>query len=224
MKKNKKIKYLSIILLILICDICTLYAYKYITVLWQEYQEQCQIKQLIYNMFPDILPDILSIYTNRDIVNNEIPSTANRVQSKSSSYQDSNHNWVGDCILTIPDINLEKIVYTGSNRLEHLKEYGLATASDTMEYKNGGNYIICGHASRLYGHSLNRIKELEKGDAIYIKTRNGTDRYIVKQVRFENMNKTSRYCNQTETRQLTIISCAKYVSKSSYIVITAVLD
>lgn len=196
----------------------------YIKINCWEYKEQIQIqKQLNDILFPDILPDI-QFYDTMHIISEPATQLNNKGKGNFLAKPDNKEKWVGDCILTIPDINLEKIVYSGDNRLEHLKEYGLATASDTMEYKNGGNYIICGHASRMYGHSLNRIKEVKKGDTIYIKTRNGSDRYIVKQVRFENMNKTSRYCNQTETRQLTIISCAKYVSKSSYIVITAVPD
>ena len=37
------------------------------------------------------------------------------------------------------------------------KNLFLITADAHMRYKNGGNYIICGHASKLYGHSLNRL-------------------------------------------------------------------
>lgn len=129
--------------------------------------------------------------------------------------------WPGDCILIIPDINLEKIVYTGKNREQHLENYELITASENMEYGNGGNYIICGHASRLYGHSLNRLKEVKKGTKIQIRTKEKNEEYIVNKVTYENMNNTSKYCNQTQNNTLTIISCAKYISEESYIVIHA---
>lgn len=131
--------------------------------------------------------------------------------------------WNGDCIVYIPDIQLKKIVYTGKNREEHLSNYELITANEDMYYENGGNYIICGHASRLYGHSLNRIREVKEGTVIEIKTPDNTDEYIVNSVTYQNMNQTSNYCNQTTKRCITIISCAKYVSKESYIVIQASL-
>lgn len=126
-----------------------------------------------------------------------------------------------DCVLSIPDIELEKIVYTGKDREKHLNNYELITASDDMYYQNNGNYIICGHASRLYGHSLNRLKEIKEGTSIYIKTNKETDEYIVNKVSFKEMQKTSQFCNQTTEQMITIISCAKYVSDDSYIVIQA---
>lgn len=141
---------------------------------------------------------------------NEISDSNSKIES-----------WKGDSILYIPDINLEKIVYTGKDRETHLQNYELVTACDNMKYENGGNYIICGHASKLYGHSLNRIKEVKEGTIIQIKTKNKTDKYIVKSVTYPNMNQTSDYCNQTTDNVITIISCAKYVSKESYIVIRA---
>lgn len=126
-----------------------------------------------------------------------------------------------DCVLSIPDIGLEKIVYTGKNRELHLDNYELITADINMRYTNGGNYIICGHASRLYGHSLNRLKEVKTGTEIQIKTETQTDIYIVNKVNYENMYNTSQYCNQTKQRSITIISCAKYITEESYIVIHA---
>lgn len=128
-----------------------------------------------------------------------------------------------DSILYIPDINLEKIVYTGNNRETHLENYELITADPNMRYDNGGNYIICGHASKLYGHSLNRMNEVNKGTLLQIKTKEQTEEYIVESVTYQNMNETSTYCNQTSEKCITIISCAKYISQESYIVIRAKL-
>ena len=124
-----------------------------------------------------------------------------------------------DCIVSIPIISLEKIVYTGSLRESHLEQYDLITAADDMKYSNGGNYIICGHYSQLYGHSLNRLKELNKGDFVYINSNGTLHKYTVYSKEFETMTETSTYCVQTEQRELTIISCAKYVGVDKYIVI-----
>lgn len=210
------------ILLIVILGLFIFCIYKYIWIYKLEKQEQINIQQMEYNLFPDILPELhFPVTIDLPITDSTSDSASEIISSQNNSY--SKNTWKGDCILSIPDIELQKIVYTGSERLEHLKQYELATAADNMQYNNGGNYIICGHASRLYGHSLNRIKEVQKGTIIYIKTPGHTDRYIVDQVSYENMYETSIYCNQTTDKRLTIISCAKYISKNSYIVIQAKL-
>lgn len=196
--------------------------HSYIIVFQQEQRERKAIQQMEHNLFPSILPNIRFPYqTIGMLTTDNLPNPIPEPELSDNS-RNNKISWKGDCILSIPDIELEKIVYTGADRLNYLKEYGLITAADNMQYKNGGNYIICGHASRLYGHSLNRIKEIEKGTLIYIKTPDCIDQYIVDKVTFENMNETSKYCNQTPEQKVTIISCAKYVSKESYIVIQAV--
>ncbi len=199
---------------------------KYISIYMLEHKEEEKIREMEQNLFPDVLPDLQTQYTHID--NPSAKPHANtdtdiwKKNPDSSKIAGQNRNWTGDCILSIPDIELKKIVYTGTDRMEHLAQYSLVTASDTMKYINGGNYIICGHASRLYGHALNRIREIKKGNRLYIETSHGKDCYIVQQIKYEKMKETSRYCNQTSQRQITIISCAKYVSKESYIVITAI--
>ncbi len=125
-----------------------------------------------------------------------------------------------DCILYIPSISLEKVVYTGKNRAVHLENYELITSAADMRYLNGGNYIICGHSSRIYGHSLNRMKELKIGDEVIIWLSHQMDKYYVSNISYEKMENTSKYCLQTESRQITILSCARYVGEDTYIVIT----
>lgn len=208
------------IIFLLLIGLNMYYIYNYVLLYHQERQEQIDIQQMEYNAFPDILADIyIPVNIEFAVTDSEIDSISkNIVSNNNSNYKKS---WKGDCILDIPDIDLQKIVYTGVDRLEHLKQYELATATDNMKYKNGGNYIICGHASRLYGHSLNRIKEIQKGTIIYIKTPNKIDLYKVDNVTYKNMHETSTYCNQTTDKRITIISCAKYISKDSYFVIQA---
>lgn len=129
-----------------------------------------------------------------------------------------------DCIISIPDIDLLKKVYNGKNREKHLENYELITATPDMKYTNGGNYIICGHASRLYGHSLNRLSEVLEYTQIQIWANNEVENYVVKEVKYVNMNETSKYCNQTKNKQITILSCAKNISPESYIAVIAVPD
>ncbi|MBE5923832.1 MAG: sortase [Lachnospiraceae bacterium] len=127
-----------------------------------------------------------------------------------------------DCVISIPDIDLLKKVYTGNKREKHLDNYELITATSDMKYSNGGNYIICGHASRLYGHSLNRLSEVLEYTQIQIWANNEVENYVVKEVKYVNMKETSKYCNQTKNKQITILSCAKNVSPDSYIVVIAI--
>lgn len=222
-KANMHRQYRIYIILAVLLGIFMYYLYSYILLYQKEWREKKEIQRMEYNLFPCILTDIHIPYWSTGFLIDTLPESIKKPESSDSS-KNSPKNWKGDCILTIPDIELEKIVYTGVERLKHLEEYGLATADDNMKYKNGGNYIICGHASRLYGHSLNRIKEIKRGTIIYIKTPGHTDQYVVDKVTFENMNETSKYCSQTTEQRITIISCAKYVSKESYIVIQAVPD
>lgn len=207
---------------------------------WKESQIQKEIhikkgyiyyyKYSYYNLLSDLLQNFVKIHpalTSNGLQNENPSQNENCLQTETTNTTIKNplksqKNNDADCILSIPDINLEKIVYTGKDQEAHLKNYELVTADPYMYYKNGGNYIICGHASKLYGHSLNRIKELKKGTEIQIKTETRTDLYIVKAVNYENMYQTSKYCNQTKEKSITIISCAKNISKESYIVIHAV--
>ena len=171
----------------------------------------------------DITYDIYSNYKyhSKDYNANNNIDYNNLSNNNVDNYEDSIID-DSDCIIEIPAINLSKIVYTGKNRENHLNNYELVTAASDMKYSNGGNYIICGHASRLYGHSLNRLKELNKGIDIYIISGNKKEKYIINKVYYIDMNKTDEYCKQTNSKELTIISCAKYISKESYIVIKAV--
>lgn len=196
------------------------YFFKFDMVLQNENEE----KKEIFAIYNTILPKPDHIQKDYQ---HSIAGNATQLKNETNSkkiYKAGQSSQQSDCIISIPSIDLEKKIYTGSNRLKYLEQYELVTATDNMTYANGGNYIICGHASRLYGHSLNRIKEIKKNDIIYIQTANKRDKYIVYEVYYENMNNTSEYCVQTEERMLTIISCAKYISKESYIIIHAKLE
>ena len=156
--------------------------------------------------------------------NNDQQSITIDNNQKNQLIEDNNNNQkiIEDCIIEIPDIDLAKIVYSGVDREKKLDDYDLITAASDMKFSNGGNYIICGHASRLYGHSLNRLKEVHKGTLIQIWANNEVKNYKINKVYYENMNDTNKYCKQTGKSEITIISCAKYISQESYIIIKAI--
>lgn len=196
---------------------------KYLKVYQQEKDEKQQIEDILLEKNMD--------HETTELLNHELLQTEDSSSTESEIISDSvddskflcanDNTETYDCIIKIPDINLEKFVYTGIQREKHLENYELITACSDMEYSNGGNYIICGHASRLYGHSLNRLHELEIGDKIYIEDNDFNDEYHITCVTYEDRNKTKDYYTQTSQNIITIVSCAKNISKESYIVIQA---
>ena len=220
----------SIIVLCVVLIITLVYLYNFLKIYDYEQSEKEQIDLIISQYVNEDVDNVMDhIISNSDkaiILPESSTETSNETEQKIQEKSDTRKDvkWLGDCILEIPDIDLKKIVYTGEEREKHLENYELITAASDMYYKSGGNYIICGHASRLYGHSLNRLKEIKKGMDIYIQTKEQKDHYIVKKVSYQSMNETSNYCKQSDQKVITIISCAKYISEHSYIVIEAELE
>ena len=238
-KKSINIFFIIIIVMIFIILIF-IYSFKISHIHNIEIQEKQNVES-IKNKYHETIDksvkhDNNNYYTDKNTIFNPIneekydrDESENNVNimnnNNTSNYNDDKENIKkksADCIIEIPDIDLSKIVYTGMSREKHLDNYELVTATPDMKFSNGGNYIICGHASRLYGHSLNRLGEVHKDSLIQIWCNDKVVDYIVKDVYYENMNNTDKYCKQTTQKEITIISCAKYISKESYIVIKAI--
>ena len=205
------------------------YSCSYLNIYMHEMKEKEAIHYILHKEDKDSVE--ISVDGNIDNKSGKIGKEIdvdNKSNNVSQSYNDKNQEAYipegMDCVISIPCIDLEKIVYTGTDREKHLQKYELITATPDMKYFNKGNYIICGHASRLYGHSLNRLREIKVGDKVYIRYYNSlkeniSEEYIVESVTYEVMNDTSKYCKQTEEQVVTIISCAKYIAPNNYIVI-----
>lgn len=207
----------------LFLSLITIFVYfiSFFRIYLQEKREKIQIEELV-----QAKEEKLSIQgnnnTNKMKYKYKVLSKEKKQVNKFVENPLNMESWKGDCIISIPYIDLHKIVYTGENRKYHLNNYELITATDDMQFQNGGNYIVCGHASRLYGHSLNRIRELKIGNNIYINDKyNNQYQFKVKDIRYIDMMNSKEYSNQTNENILTIISCAKYISDKSYIVIHA---
>jgi len=219
-----------IILIIIVFCLVIYYAYICVRVLVREEQEKITIQKLIFDENEedefDWSDEYISDWNNeyqRDkkekypLLNQNDSSQYITDVDASTSEQKDYRNY--DCILSIPKIDLMKYVYSGKNRMKRLENYELITASEDMYYKNGGNYIICGHASQLYGHSFNRLNELNIGDIVYVWYNESREEYIIKSITYNNMNYSNEYCNQTQKNELTILSCAKHVGPNEYIII-----
>lgn len=118
-----------------------------------------------------------------------------------------------DSILVIDKINLKKAVIRG-NSIEdndfNLSLYYFVTAD--LSTTLNGNYIIYGHSSQVYGHSFNRLDELEMGDSFYVIQNGIRYNYRVEAVDRALRSESSPYFPDLENR-VTLVSCEKHLAK-----------
>ena len=158
----------------------------------------------------DYEENLIDQYLEEDT--NEIPpDTQNESKSEDVSYQFSDvdsYNFWGyvDSILVIDKINLKKAIIRG-NEMEdndyNLDRYYFVTADFTTTLD--GNYIT-------YGHSFNRLDEMEIGDSFYILQNGKKYEYTVEDVDRVLRAESRPYFPDLEKR-VTFVSCEKYRPK-----------
>lgn len=117
-----------------------------------------------------------------------------------------------DGILVIDKINLKKAIIRGNNQSDNefnLSRYYFVTADLTADLD--GNYIIYGHCSDTYGHSFNRLDELNIGDTFYLLRQNTRYNYRVEAVDRVLRSESSPYFPELKSR-VTLVSCEKTVA------------
>ena len=117
-----------------------------------------------------------------------------------------------DCILVIDKINLKKAVIRGNTLGDNevnLSRYYFVTADLTQNL--GGNYIIYGHCSDTYGHSFNRLEELNIGDTFYILQENMKYYYRIEAVDRVLRSESNPYFQALKNR-VTFVSCEKNIA------------
>lgn len=118
-----------------------------------------------------------------------------------------------DSILVIDKINLKKAIIRG-NTIEdndyNLSLYYFVTAdlSTTLD----GNYIIYGHSSQVYGHSFNRLDEIQIGDTFYLIQNGIRYDYQVEAVDRALRSESRPYFPDLEKR-VTLVSCEKHLAE-----------
>lgn len=112
-----------------------------------------------------------------------------------------------DSILVIDEINLKKAVIRGAYNDYNLDRYFFVTADEEAQLGQD-NYIIYGHCSRTYGHSFNRLEELETGDSFQLIQGNQVYHYAVSEVRRELREEAAPYLD-TGRNSVQLLSCEK---------------
>ncbi len=130
-------------------------------------------------------------------------------QRLSQNTENSNQYYKGtvDSILVIDKIDLAKAIIRGTENDYNLSRYLFVTADQTSVL-GVDNYVIYGHCSQTYGHSFNRLDEVQVGDSIQLIQGTDTYQYTVTNIQLElRENATSLLSTGTNTVQL--VSCEK---------------
>lgn len=112
-----------------------------------------------------------------------------------------------DSVLVIDKIHLKKAVIRDEYNDYNLDRYYFVTA-DQISVLGRENYIIYGHCSQTYGHSFNRLEELEVGDEFQLIQESCTYQYAVSSIRRELRENASPYLNTGEDT-VQLLSCEK---------------
>lgn len=128
-----------------------------------------------------------------------------------------------DSILVIDKIKLSKAIIRGEYNDYNLDRYFFVTADQTSVL-GVDNYVIYGHCSQTYGHSFNRLEELEAGDTFYLIRKGITYPYVVTDsIRVLHAEAAQYLSDREGTVQL--LSCEKRIasgySEKRLIIVTA---
>ena len=199
---KKKIKNLFPIICFISCIIFVIF------IGYQIYREPYQEADK-RNHFEDRLID--DYMDEKAQISNEVPSEeAPLVEYQYSDVNDYSFRGYIDCILVIDKINMKKAIIRGNILADsdfNLSKYYFVTAdlSTTLD----GNYIIYGHSSQTYGHSFNRLDEMNVDDTFYIIQGGTRYRYKVESVNRVLRSKSETYFPQDIGKRVTLVACEK---------------
>lgn len=137
----------------------------------------------------------------------------------------SNYKGEIDSILIIDKIDMQKAIIRGPYNDYNLERYLFVTADQTSALGTD-NYVIYGHCSRTYGHSFNRLEELEAGDTFRLIQGTIIYEYIVTNITRELRENAAPLLN-TGNNTVQLVSCEKKIaegfSEKRLIIVTAEL-
>lgn len=107
-------------------------------------------------------------------------------------------------ILIIPKINLKVSVSEGVD-LETLK-YAVGHFKGSAMPGEKGNFCVAGHRSYTYSEFFNRLDEVQPGDYVIVRTKNGEFKYKIFQKEVVKPTEVS-VLNATKDSTITLITC-----------------
>ena len=131
-----------------------------------------------------------------------------------------------DSILVIDKIGLKKAIIRGTENDYNLSRYLFVTADQTSVL-GVDNYVIYGHCSQTYGHSFNRLDEMQVGDGFQLIQGTETYQYTVTDIQLELRENASSLLS-TGSNTVQLVSCEKKrvegFPEKRLIIVTAEID
>lgn len=124
-------------------------------------------------------------------------------------------------IIRIPKIDLKVAIGEGVD-MDTLK-YAVGHFPQTAMAGEKGNFCVAGHRSYTYSEYFNRLDEINKGDEIYVKTKQGEYKYIVYEKKIVEPSEYS-VLDATKDATLTLVTCTPIRVATHRLIIKAKLQ
>lgn len=142
-----------------------------------------------------------------EIDDTDIDSTEHQRPAKNTANNKQYYKGTVDSILVIDKIGLEKAIIRGTDNDYNLSRYLFVTADQTSVLGED-NYVIYGHCSQTYGHSFNRLDEMQVGDSFQLIQGTETYQYTITDIQLELRENASALLN-TGSNTVQLVSCEK---------------
>lgn len=156
---------------------------------------------------------VLAIILTKEIFIDFYVNYKNKESITSYYKNDSSFNYESDMIISIPKINLKRVVEKAADDFKNLNK-------SLVYYKRNNpneKLVIFGHSGVGYGTYFNRIDELEVGNKIYLYINKLKVTYVVSE-KYMVLETDISILNNDEERSLLLITCDKNNKKKRLIV------
>lgn len=156
---------------------------------------------------------VLAIILTKEIFIDFYVNYKNKESITSYYKNDSSFNYESDMIISIPKINLERVVEKAADDFKNLNK-------SLVYYKRNNpneKLVIFGHSGVGYGTYFNRIDELEVGNKVYLYINKLKVTYVVSE-KYMVLETDISILNNDEERSLLLITCDKNNKKKRLIV------
>lgn len=164
------------------------------------------------NIFKIIIV-VLAIILAKDLFMTFYVNYKNKESITSYYNNDSSFNYENDMIISIPKINLERVVEKADSDFKNLNK-------SLVYYKRNDpskKLIIFGHSGMGYGTYFNRLDELEAGNKAYLYINKYKVTYVVSK-KYTVLETDISILNNDEKRSLFLVTCDKNNKKKRLIV------